>query len=524
VRCLDRLPVFGREVLRGFDDLARRYRWALWSDRHSPWTSAEMRQAVRDQRDLLAQHLGERKAEQRSDRAVVDKVCAALTPQVFLERNPMPESVLSDLDFSVRQINGAEVTFTSLTPEALDDRGHIVRGAEPRPAAVRVAVRCGQVEGAVTLNFTLAGAGQRLPILTVKVAGAVSEHVPALCLTRLVEANGRAGEVREGEIHIRGNTARVKTVKHYYEIEYAKPHGVAGLVESRHLLLTSMYRDPALMREKLAYDLFRSFSRPGQPRYAPHLRLIELVVNGEYAGAYAMTDRVDADLLGFGAGDADPDTPPVLYKAVGATANFRAITRDAYIQKVPRWRDVPYWGPYDELMTFIGTSDTNTFRARVEQVIDVDNAIDVELLLSLTCNAEGCNFNLFIGRRGGPGERFFIVPWDYDMTFWWEIKPTNYLIERLHTDLPEYLPRLKARWQELRSDVLSDAAVNARIDEMDALLNGGAAERNYRLWPLRDPKISHEREVQILRGWVNQRLQRMDRNMAGIKPVATSRP
>ena len=268
------------------------------------------------------------------------------------------------------------------------------------------------------------------------------------------------------------------------------------------------------MRDRLAYDLFRSFSEPGKPRYSPHVQTVELVVNGDYKGIYNLVDRVDADLLDFGKGAAGADRP-VLYKAKGGQANFTIPDRGAYVQKVPDWRDGEYWGPFDTLITFIGQSTPETFREGVERVIDVDNVIDFEILLKLTSNFEGNNFNLFLARKGGPDARFFIVPWDYDMTFYKHTIPSNALIERLHRDLPGYSRRVLDRWRALRGNQLSEREVMARIDALGAELAEGV-ERNYRRWP-NTPGETWPGKVQELRAFVVERLRRLDAHFATLE-------
>jgi hypothetical protein len=145
----------------------------------------------------------------------------------------------------------------------------------------------------------------------------------------------------------------------------------------------------------------------------------------------------------------------------------------------------------------------------VEQVIDVGNVMDFDILLNVAANWEGRNFNLYIARRDGPGERFFLVPWDYDMTFH---EPRgilrNCLTDRLLKDCPGYPSRLKARWKELRAGPLADAAVATRIDEMERFLQG-AAERNFRRWPLPEGE-TFEQHVATLRSWLRDRLAYLD--------------
>jgi len=332
-------------------------------------------------------------------------------------------------------------------------------------------------------------------------------------VAEFIEGGGRRSGLLEGRVRLRGNTAltRVRNQKKYYRITLDKPYDAPGIGRTRRLFLISGWRDGSLMRDRLTYDIFRSFSEPGKQRYSPHVQTVELVVNGDYKGIYNLMDRVDADLLEFGKAVGGPDRP-VLYKAKGSQANFSTPVRGAYVQKVPDWRDGEYWGPFDTLITFIGQSTPEVFREGVERMIDVGNVIDFEILLKLTSNFEGANFNLFLARKGGPDARFFIVPWDYDMTFYKQAIPSNSLIDRLHRDLPGYSRRVLDRWQSLRKDRLSEQGLTARIDGLGAELAEGAG-RNYRRWP-NAPGESWPAKVQELRAFVTERLRLLDVHFA----------
>ena len=71
----------------------------------------------------------------------------------------------------------------------------------------------------------------------------------------------------------------------------------------------------------------------------------------------------------------------MLYKAVGASANFRVPVRDAYIQKVPRWRDRPFWGPYEDLIAFTEKVLQLTGGVTIEDIVRIlEEALSVEIM------------------------------------------------------------------------------------------------------------------------------------------------
>ena len=466
-----------------------------------------MAHAIRSQRVLLQEALQETPV--RTDQALVDRVSACLTPSVILNGNPFAEGVLHALDLRPKDINGATVEFRSLSPDVLADDGSIVRGAEPRPAQVGISIRCGVATATNVMRVVIMERQRALPLVELKVMGSVKLESIS-CEMRLIDNYEGLARVREGTVRLRGNTALRKAKKSYYHLEFCEPHGIAGFAPSRHLFLTSTYQDPTLMHNSLAYDLFRSFARTGQPRYTPHVCLVEVVVNNNYQGVYEMTERVDAELREYADPYWDVDHPAVLYKSMGSRASFCRPSHREYVQKVPNWKNGEFWGPYTEFASFIAYADESRFAAEAENLIDVNNIIDFEILLNVTANWEGRDYNLYIARRAGHGQKFFLVPWDYDVTFH---VPTgilkNCLIERLHDDLPGYEDRLRARWQELRTGPLATSAMLHRIDNLDAVLATGPADRNFQRWRLPSGK-THAQHVDTLRTWVTARLALLD--------------
>jgi hypothetical protein len=505
---LRRLPVFRDEALREFDRLAAGWEGALRSDRKGPLSSREALHGLREQRRQLESTLADRTA--RSDEALVARVAGHVREDLFLGDNPHASLVVGDLDLSARRINGAELSFASLTPAILADDGRVSppegRAAQ---AGLRVSIRSGGASRTKDLSFAVLPRQRRIPILRVQSAGDPPARVTVPSLAEFIEGDNRRSGPLVGEIRLRGNTSlrQERNQKKYYRIELARPSDVPGLGRTRRLLLISGWKDKTLMRDRLSYDLFRSFSEPGKPRYSPHARLVELVLNGDYRGIYNVVDRVDSDLLNLGTSSGGADRP-VLYKGVDSTASFKTPNRDAYVQKIPSWRDGEYWGPYERLITFIGSSQPETFRREIERLIDVDNVIDFEILLALTSNAEGINSNLYLARGGEPDARFFIVPWDYDISFNIPSIPSNYLIARLHRDLPDYNRRVAERWRALRRDRLSEASLMERIDGLVAEMAEGV-ERNFRRWPPTEGE-TWEGEVPKLRAFVRGRLQLLD--------------
>jgi len=520
---LPHLPVFRDEVLAEFDRIAAGWRAVLRSDRKSPLASREMLNGLRAQRRLLEELLADRTT--RSDAALVERVADHLREDLFLGGNPHAGLLVGNLDLSARRINGAELSFASLTPTVLGSDGRVFPPeVGPVPAGLRVTVRSGSAVRTRDLSFVVLPGQRRLPILRVQSAGDPPIRVTVPSLAEFVWGDNHRSGLLEGNVRLRGNTSlhAVRNQKKYFRVELERPFDVPGVGRTRRLLLISGWKDKTLMRDRLSYDLFRSFSEPGKPRYGPHVLLVELVVNGDYKGIYNLVDRVDAGMLDFGkqsGKESGGPTRAVLYKSTGSEAGFQTPNHDAYVQQVPNWRYGEYWGPFDKLITFIGQSTPEVFRKEVERIIDVDNVIDFEILLALTANVEGPNYNLYLARGAGADARFFIVPWDYDVSFNSRSVPSNFLISRLHADLPDYSRRVAERWRSLRKDRLSETSLMQRIDGLVAEMIEGVG-RNYRRFPPTEGE-TWEGMVPQLRSYLRERLVFLDSWFAW-PPVAGS--
>ncbi len=512
--CVERLPFPPEKILDAFDQCARRYQPLLLADRKCPCSSREVAHAIRLEREQLRAAIPDTPA--RRTLSPLERVVEYVREDLFLKDNPAPGLIVKDLDFSLKDIGGVRLAYRSLSPDVIDDNGR-VNLPESGPVRGEVEVTCatGEESRVRRLQFDVLPARRRLPILRVEAFGTVEAHHWTPCQVETLDGEGRRSGFRNGHIRLRGNTALAKASKHYYVIRLDHPLSLGELPATRRLMLTSAYRDPTLMRDKLSYDLFRSFSAPGKTRHAPHAQFAEIVLNREYHGIYSVTDRVDEHLLGFHA-SASAEPRPVLYKPMGRAATFRHPNPDQYVQKIPDWKERAYWEPYYALIDFLGHATPEAFAAKAERLLDVDAILDFEILLLVTNNMEGQNDNLYIARAGGPEARFFLVPWDYDMTFRGDTLPSNHLFQRLHRDLPGYTKRFQERWRALRKKPLSNAALEQRIDEMKATLQEGVA-RNFERWPL-DPGPTHEEEVNALRAWLAGRMARLDRYVDHLAP------
>lgn len=360
-----------------------------------------------------------------------------------------------------------------------------------------------------------------LPIVHLQVAEAITDTSQPPCTMKV-----GTGDDHKGTIRIRGSTSRSYPKKSYLVV-LETPAGLLEMPARRQWILNAAYIDRSLMRHKLAYDLFKSLSRPDRPRLAAGSRFVEVHLNGDYQGVYLLMERVDRELLGLAPFAASDPAHACLYKAINHSAGFVRADHEGFEQEIPDPLVLAHPEPLAALMKFATTAPAAEFldpQHGIASRIDLDNAIDFHLLVLVASNADGITKNFYLARHRPDGDtkpRFFFVPWDYDGTFGrnWDssvLPPTlwlsNGLFERLLRD-PAYRERFTARWKQLRDNEFSVQTIQKMIDANAAEILA-AARRNAERWPTdRRPyhdRITFEQDVEQMKEWVAQRLAWID--------------
>lgn len=218
---------------------------------------------------------------------------------------------------------------------------------------------------------------------------------------------------------VRGNTSR-RSEKKSFKVSFntfTKGQKYRGLEK---LNLNGEHNDPAIIRAKLAWDLFQTLRVPASR--AAHTRL---VINGTYYGLYLNVEHIDEQFLQSRFGN-DGGT---LYKCLyPADLAFRGTSPDAYRPRDDSRR------PYDlklkdnddqgytDLAAFIDVLNNTpdaTFPEALEAVFDVNGFLRI---LAADVAMGGWddywylknNFYLYHNPTTG---RFSYIPYDYDNTF-----------------------------------------------------------------------------------------------------------
>ena len=476
----------------------------LVHDIFHPWSSREWAWRIRT---LLAQ-APEPEAPSRS----VFRV---------LGRNPSPQYVVEDLDLSALSDLPASAVWSSSRPDLIAADGRVSRPDGDLPVDVELVARLGPGEREETLSFVFRVMPRRprLPALMLYVDEPLSNTRRADFMAFHYAAGEDGpprrmlgGQASRGGIKHRGNTSYWRGKKKPFSLQFEEPHRLLGDTDTCHLYLLNGYADTTKLRNKIAYDLFRSFASEGHPRFAPEIGWTEVFVNGAYYGIYETCTRVHGQAIGVEEDPVRPESSAVLYKMRAPASLFAEPRTDAFDQVLPPSNRFKRHDPLMDLLAFAALADSETFVRDVERFVDLDNAIDFLLLLNFTGNVDGRTTNFYLGRFAEPGARFFFIPWDYDHTFEGKfLWLSNPLFDRLRREMPGFQDRVRARWRDLRRGPLAESALDARIEDMAATLDGymdWEFQRMARPVPptYRDLVEQVRQDVRAKLGWMDARL------------------
>jgi subtilisin-like proprotein convertase family protein len=373
------------------------------------------------------------------------------------------------------------------------------------------------------------------------------------------------GYNNKAQINIRGSSSK-NFEKKSYSIE---THDALGNVLSGSLLgmpiesdwvLGASYADKTLLRNSLTYDLFRSMGH-----YSARNKNVEVVLNNEYQGIYALIEKPKRDVNRINIQKLDP------------TENSLPNMSGGYIIKIDR-RGVPGWFsqfagncvantkffyqyvyPKDTIITtpqknyiqsylndFENTMNSSSFADPINgyaKYIDVGSFVDFFIINELSKNVDAFRLSTYLYKKSIiDGGKLFIGPvWDYDIAWHncnnnnsfniagWEY-PTqddDYPIpnwwNRFMQD-PVFVNKLYCRWKDLRQNVLSLNSLNNYIDSSANLLNE-SQQRNFKQWPILGAYINpnpqnqagatYLSEVADLKTWLANRIAWIDANITG---------
>ncbi len=364
--------------------------------------------------------------------------------------------------------------------------------------------------------------------------------------TNFLDYNGRIG------IEIRGSTSQSLPKKPYSLTTLAANSttttttanvSLLGMPSENDWVLNSFAFDPSLMRDYLAYNLSRQMGN-----YAVRTQYCEVVLNGQYAGLYLLSEKIKAD------------SNRVNILKIATTDNSLPSISGGYITKADKttggdpvaWTNVPYSGntidyihelpkpvnvtiaqndyiksQFDDFQVAISSNNTS-LQNGYTSVIDVPTFVDFMISNEYFANADGYQFSTFFHKdrngklRAGP-------IWDFNLTLgndlfqWgfnrslvntWQFSNGDNVGSKFWKDLfdnPEFKCYLAKRYNELTqtNKPLNLTLVNELINNTVTLISEAIVRENQK-W---NTIPNHILEIANMKTWIGNRISWINSNI-----------
>ncbi len=348
-------------------------------------------------------------------------------------------------------------------------------------------------------------------------------------------------------IELHGRTS-LDFPKKNYSIELRDATGATkatdllGMGKESDWILDGMWADRSLMRNALIFDAFRDL---GGLHDAAKGRWCTLALNGQAQGIYRLEEKIKRDddrvvlTEDDGTGKSfiikqDSDGKATL--SIGEENHWQLVYPNQDKATTAQIAGVQAW------LNALGKALKNPADPQVGvlTLLDRDAAVDWILFQEMMKNIDGYNLSLYFSRDAGGLAR--LIPWDFDLSLGQPTvsgdtstppndQPGGWIIH--HTSLsqglgavPDIVQRLGPRWRELRAGLLSDAALQARVDGYQVTLTATAVAQNFTIWPLSQvsypyapytlyPVSSYADEVSKVRAYLTARLAWIDAHIDG---------
>jgi spore coat protein H len=334
------------------------------------------------------------------------------------------------------------------------------------------------------------------------------------------------GKVFAGvKVRVRGSWSRSwpkKSLKILFE--HSNPF------EGHHSLnLNSGWRDPAFVREPLAYHVYAACGVP-----APQCRMVRLDINGQFGGVYVQVEQPEKAFLariGMPGGS--------VYKAVsrGRDADERDLGNDQAYQ-ASYDKETQKNGGYTELAQFCRELESSPDKLDFfNRNIDLEHYVNYLAATVLIQHWDGFNKNHFLVYDGRGSKKWLVVPWDLDRTFgdhWnWSFQETRLPVllgtrrqpgitgwNRLE-DRFLSVPSLRAKFLDRLSELLEKEFTPQKLfpvlDQLESeIAVDGVKDR--RKWPSSDPDF-HSGIAQV-KAFIEQRRAYLVREVARLRDGA----
>ena len=383
---------------------------------------------------------------------------------------------------------------------------------------------------------------QSLPTVTIVTDGPIVNTPAVHGVITVDDHNGTVIEMHAG-FKIRGTSSQQFDKKSYRVELWTDETGTVmadtaflGMRSDDDWNLEAMYNQPLRLRNKIANDLWREiYTLPYQasePEAASGVAMeyVEVYVNGDPMGVYALSERVDRKLLGLR--KYNGNLRGVLYKGNGpGNASFEELP--AYDNSLDEWGQFEWvypnesdtavdWSNLYNFVNFVMNSTNNAFYSQYSTMFEEANAIDYYLFINAIGALDNMDRNTFIARQKKSGT-YFYVPWDLDAVMGnnndghhatsVEGLQSNGFYYRLVQDCSAngFAVKAQERYNSLRDSILTTEHIMELFrTQYEALVASGAYDIEHEVWPEYEVDAS---ELDYIAEWLNARFAWLDREI-----------
>lgn len=357
----------------------------------------------------------------------------------------------------------------------------------------------------------------------------------------------------DGIIHVRGGSTR-GYLKKGYKLSLTRDSlgnhirdndiSLLGMRQNDEWVLYAAYNDQEKIRNVFSCNLWKytcATDNAGKIDTGVEYKYLELFLNGEYWGLYALGYTVDKKQLQLDAGNGRE----ALYKVM------QWVDRDAVPATYGNGYETRGMHGHDEdwsalLLEYYGSMLMNADNnENLYAAIDIDNAIDVCLFFNLIQGLDNVKVNLvknlYVAIRREEDGRLtaLYAPWDMDISWGncWDAEAriftvpygvqadANCVMESGHINHlilngdGKIWQLIFDKYQYLRSGLWSEETINAMLDEYEAdIYYSGAFRRDMERWP-EGFYTDASRGLDTFREYVMERLKEADAYYARVKQL-----
>ncbi len=371
-------------------------------------------------------------------------------------------------------------------------------------------------------------------------------------------------------IEVRGNTS-ASYPQRPYTIETRDSLGennnveILGMPAENDWVLLSNYNDRSLMRNLIAFNVFREMGN-----YSVRAQLCEVLLDSSYRGIYVIGEKIRrdsmrVDIAKLTAADTTGDALTGGYILQqnywdannSFQSNYSPIDHPEFdvhfVYEYPKPDTIQpqqktYIASYiDSLETALYSTDFADPDEGYRKYMDVPSFIDYFLVNELSRNADGFKKSVFFHKdKNSNGGKLKAGPvWDFDWSFknqeycyfnnaegegwahhindcWVDNYSTGWYIRMLQDST--FQNELRCTYEQYRQTMLDTTAIFAYIDSIGTIVQNAQA-RHFQKWSLlghngpdweSEPfAATYNAELVILKDWINKRLLWLDDNIPG---------